>query len=242
MNRKLLLLIVALASLALPLGHVAAEAEGPAAPPVGETLTGVLTVVSGDPMDMGAPGAAPIERFFLTTGSGATVELQIDPAARTFDLYRLNGQQVTVSAAATAAPATAGSTPVVAVRAVVAANPSAPAPSTAVLGNTKWLTIACKFPDVAAEPEPLSYFQNMYAATYPGLDHYWREASYGAVDLGGSRAVGWYALPRPRSYYMVDANYVYLDRIFTDCAAQADPDVYFPDYYGIQFFLNDSMG
>ena len=79
---------------------------------------------------------------------------------------------------------------------------------------------------------------------YPGLDHYWNEVSDGNIpDLRGSRVVGWYNLPRSRSYYF------YIDehgdeefeseRAIEDCTAVADADVFFPDFDGINLVFNN---
>ncbi|MDQ6653917.1 MAG: hypothetical protein M3Y84_14395 [Acidobacteriota bacterium] len=75
--------------------------------------------------------------------------------------------------------------------------------------------------------------------TAPGMDHYWRETSYGNINLSGSVVVGWYNLPRERSYY-VYGNPLRFDfnRAEADAETVADPDVYFPDFYGINFVFN----
>jgi hypothetical protein len=38
-------------------------------------------------------------------------------------------------------------------------------------GSQAWISILCNFSDSASEPRVLSYFQNMYADSYPGLGH-----------------------------------------------------------------------
>lgn len=116
------------------------------------------------------------------------------------------------------------------------------APAAPILGNVKWLTIACKFADVADEPEPMSFFQSMYAATYPGLDHYWREVSNDHINLAGSQAIGWYTLPRNMNGYLFPNGYPDYDLLMRDCYAAADADVYFPDYGGLMSVFNSSVG
>ncbi len=206
------------------------------------TRTGTLSIIAGDPRFRAASGAAPIERFFLTATDGATVELLIEPAARTLAMYRLSGQRVIVSGAATAAPAAEGQAAAFSVESIQPAEPLSAAVTPAVSGNTKWLTIACKFADVAEEPRPLAYFSQMYSAAYPGFDHYWREASYGNINLVGSTAVGWYTMPHPLSYYVIDDDTLKWDELLADCAALADPVVNFPDYKGINLAFNAEMG
>jgi M6 family metalloprotease-like protein len=112
--------------------------------------------------------------------------------------------------------------------------------SVATIGNQRWISILCKFSDVPAEPNPLSYFQNMYSSARPGLDHYWRELSYNRVNLQGSTAVGWFTLPQPRSYYV--GSTTNLDQLANDCIAVADPVVFFPNYQGINLMFNDRLG
>ena len=56
--------------------------------------------------------------------------------------------------------------------------------------------------DVPAEPEAAPYFKRLLGNAYPGLDHYWREVSYGAISLAGSIVTGWHDLPHPQSDYL----------------------------------------
>ena len=115
----------------------------------------------------------------------------------------------------------------------------------AVLGNTRWVTIACKFSDIATEQKPLSFFQGQYGTSPGQLGHYWNEVSYGKVSLTGSTAVGWLALPHPRSHYVTtdaqgeeDAD---LDALFDDCTAAADSLVNFSGVQGINMMFNGDL-
>ena len=113
-----------------------------------------------------------------------------------------------------------------------------------VTGSQPWVTLLCKFKDYPGEPKPPSYFQNMYASIYPGLDHYWKEQSYNLANVLGSMAVGhWYTLPNNRSYYVYDMNgdglpELDITRASNDCTGVADPDVYYPTYVGINMMFN----
>jgi len=82
----------------------------------------------------------------------------------------------------------------------------------------------------------------MYGATYPGLDHYWREASYNNINLVGSTAVGWYTLPHPVSYYVIDDETLKWNELLADCATMAEPVVNFADYMGINLAFNAELG
>jgi M6 family metalloprotease-like protein len=109
-------------------------------------------------------------------------------------------------------------------------------------GNQPWLTVMCKFPDDPDEPRPLAYFKDMYANSYPWLDHYWRELSNNHINLSGSYAAGWYTLPHLESYYTIDDDGDGTpDRLFNlarDCATLADPDNNYTQYKGINLMFN----
>lgn len=112
---------------------------------------------------------------------------------------------------------------------------------------TAWISLLCKYSDFAEEPKTLAYFQNMYASSFPGMDHYWLEASSQQYTVAGSGAVGWLTLPQPRSYYVYDSNGdsfpdLDLNRVFQDCTAAADPSVDFTAYTGINIMLNADSG
>ena len=112
-----------------------------------------------------------------------------------------------------------------------------------VTGSQAWVTILCRFADATdVTPYPVSHFEKLMGSSYPGLDHYWREVSYGNISLTGSVVVGWYNLPRPRSYYLYtdeDGGEDFeLERAVEDCTAVADADVFFPDFDGINLVFN----
>ena len=60
--------------------------------------------------------------------------------------------------------------------------------------------------------------------------------------------MGWYNLPRPRSYYVYDQDGDGEDlkdvngkRLMEDCIAAADADVFFPDFWGINLMFNGDI-
>ncbi len=55
-----------------------------------------------------------------------------------------------------------------------------------------------------------------------GLDAYWREASYNAINLTGSQVFGWYTLPQPRSFYVVGGHQD-MAKTRQDCTAPPTP-------------------
>jgi hypothetical protein len=127
---------------------------------------------------------------------------------------------------------------------------SVPAPSAApaaVTGTQRWLSILCKFADVSDEPRSPDYFRDSYGAAYPRLGHYWSELSFGQFTVSGD-VVGWYVLPEPRAYYLVDANgdgapdALHAGRALTDCTTAAAADVRFSEYDGLSLNFNAATG
>jgi hypothetical protein len=122
------------------------------------------------------------------------------------------------------------------------ANPSAP--EALVSGSQKWVSILCRFGDSpTVMPRDKPWFQTlMLGAAAPSLDHFWREVSFGTVNLTGSVVVGWYTLPHPRAYYVYGSP-LQLDtqRAAEDCTGVADATVYFPDFVGINMMFNEDL-
>jgi hypothetical protein len=235
------LLIGLLLALGLPVWWAAAQGGGLASE---GAITGTLNIIFGDPQDR---TGEPTEDYYLAQPSGTYIQLQLtDVAISRADLYALNGKPVIVtgrppeSDPSTAAP---GEPSVLTVTTIQAVEQRA-ALVTAVTGNTKWITIACKFPDQPdVDPKyTVDYFQEMYRNTKPGLNHYWREQSYDTINLNGSRAVGWYTMPKPYSDYFILSGTFSLTKIFKDCTLAAEAEVYFPDYFGINIVIgNDDL-
>jgi hypothetical protein len=120
------------------------------------------------------------------------------------------------------------------------------ASGTEASGSYPYVSLMCAFSDVGLPPEGLPYFQNMYANTFPGLDHYWRAQSYGMVDVVGSAAAGWFTLPHTQGYYeglISGSNYsTMLSALYDDCTAAASGSVNLGDYVGINLMFNDTFG
>ncbi|KAB2967855.1 MAG: hypothetical protein F9K18_03720 [Thermoanaerobaculia bacterium] len=124
-------------------------------------------------------------------------------------------------------------------------------------GSQPWISLLCKFANVAAEPKPLSYFTQMFANSPGRLDHYWRELSYNIIDVVGSGAYGWVVLPSDHTVYVptpgsgcLDGdpnNDADLDLLFTDCTGVADPFIDFSmggtatGYAGINLMFNGDL-
>jgi hypothetical protein len=113
-------------------------------------------------------------------------------------------------------------------------------------GSYPYVSLMCRFPDISLPPEGLSYFQNMYSNVFPGLDHYWRAQSYGMVDVVGSNAAGWFAMPHNRSHYtdmISGSNYsTMLSALYADCTGAASGSVNLGDYVGTNLMFNETFG
>ena len=213
-----------------------------------ESVTGWLTVLWGDGQ-LGANISKQI--YFITDDNGTSTRLDLDGQLlqSAGGLMALNGKRVVVTGQRVRTFAQGVSTEVLQVQSVrldVPAGAAAPSAAQAVTGPQPWVSILCKFADVITETKPLTYFQNMYSSSYPGLDHYWREVSYNMINVVGSGAYGWYTLPYTRSHYVYDMDgdgQVEFDftRATNDCTAAGDPYVYYPNYVGINLMFNAEL-
>lgn len=216
-------------------------------------LTGWFSVIWGDPPPDSAEPAP--KRFVLTDEAGRSTELVLSDAIRRSrgGILQWNGRHVEV----TLAPreerwsGTDEATPrAAAIRTLPVGDRKADFDR--LSGSQPWVSILCKFSDIGSEPKNLSYFQGMYANSPGGLDHYWREVSYGTIDIAGSTAVNWVTLPHPQTYYIptpgsgcFESNPANLTALFNDCTAAADPWVDFANggspFQGINLMFNADL-
>src|SRR6516165_9530037 len=64
-------------------------------------------------------------------------------------------------------------------------------------GPTPWALILCRFSNVPALNLPTSFFSDFISETGAGkggMFDYWRDISYGSIDLTGSIVRGWYTM------------------------------------------------
>jgi len=128
------------------------------------------------------------------------------------------------------------------------ATPAAPAPRVffeptrvAPTGAQPFAMILCKFAGAGETWLEVSEVEKLLLGE-AGVDAYWREASYGRINLAGSRVVGWYALPQDAAAYRTaDGADMDLYRLAADCTAAADADIHFPDYFGIGLAFNQDV-
>lgn len=212
-----------------------------------EIEQGVLLLRWGDarPAGLGQPVLPPRFKAWLEAGPGTRHRLDIAQATRAAgDLYALANRRVAVSHVV----AKGGGRQVidaivptdrVSHPAPVAGDDGRPRLSAPVHGSTRWITLMCRFADVATEPKSRDFFQSQYGSAPGQLGHYWSRVSRGAIDLAGSQAHGWYALPRPRSAYT--GTQADLSLLFADCTAAADAEVDFTGVIGVNLMFNGEL-
>ena len=202
------------------------------------TLKGRISIVNGDPP---AGSDIPPQRLvLLTTDAGEVVELSLKPGQP----EPVTGQRVEVvgKILVTASPQQQGGPPrtIVGVDALQILDESLILSPT-VSGSVPWVNVLCRFSDSTGEPpHPAAWFDPLFSNTYPGLDHYWRQISYNAVNIVGTATYGWYTLPNPRSFY-VPNNTANLGQLAVDCTAAANADVFFPNYQGINLMFDQVL-
>jgi M6 family metalloprotease-like protein len=207
----------------------------------GATHSGIITVVFGDP----PPNSSqPAKIVFSLETARESVELLISDRVleAAGGIAALVGARVEVTAEPPAtADALSLSRPLIAQR-IVRLFPDA-AGQELVSGAHPWVTVLCNFSDSAADtPKSVAYYQSMMANSNPGLDHYWRELSYGVANIDGSTVVGPFVLPNPRSFYHnPTTGAANLNELANDCAQAGDATVFYPTYDGVNFVFNQNL-
>ena len=215
-------------------------------------LAGTLHLVWGDPRARSGP---PRLNAYVVDHTGRATQVVL-PAAELSDFGRLrsyDGHRVVLNGSMTeASDATLG--PVFRAASIMPAEFVNAAQGTTQMGNKKYLTILCKFPDHVAAADT-AYGMTAYqrwigegqvSRTYPSINHYWYQQSYGQVNFDNSHAVGWYVMPHDRLYYLGthgtgDTTVANLSDLLMDCTGLADPDVNFPDYLGVVVQFNQKL-
>ncbi len=239
MRRFLSAVVLLPLALALPPG--AARAQETAA------ITGTFHVIWRDAAS--AARADDEEVHVVVDDRGRATELRIDPARLRAlgGALALNGRRVTAAGRLAApgrdAAAETGerTLDVSSLRALEAAAVDGD-PLPAVSGSSPYVTILCRFGDFpATDSRPLATYERWMASTFPGADHYWREASEERVNLAGSVVVGWYVLPQPHAYYFPEGKISH-GRLVSDCLGLADAEVDFSRFVGVNMQFNRDLG
>ena len=207
------------------------------------TLTGIFSIVWGD----SAPDSntEPTMDYWLTDTQGNMTKILLDEelAHPHGGVLALDGQRVTFSGEMI--QSAAGDLPQLRAQSLLQREAvNRPDPFDA----EPWISVACKFSDVAAEPKTIAYIGDMYRFEYPGLGDYFDRQGGDYMSIGGSTAVGWVTLPHPKAYY-TDSNgeFKYLEA-GDDCFQTAEPliidiigEVPTQDW-GFQYLFNDYIG
>jgi hypothetical protein len=110
-------------------------------------------------------------------------------------------------------------------------------PAHALSGKSPLVVVLCKFPDQTAEPHDTAYYQDMFSesgAGKTGVFDFWRDVSYGNLDLNGTVVKGWYTADKTAAEFNTAAR----DRQIDMCASKADPDVDFTKFAGVVVLTN----
>jgi hypothetical protein len=205
---------------------------------VQRSLTGWLTVVWGDGGIENRE--SPELLFYLTTEDRQ--QLLIHPTQAALDqaggIHVIDRQRVSVEGFSRA-----GATTEIEVSQIRLLNDRGNGTARAsVSGSQKYVNILCRYKDSSMTPHHISWFNTLFGNAYPGLDHYWREASFNKINLIGTTTVGWFNLPKNQSDYMDSGGNLNLGQAAEDCTAVADASVFFPDFVGINLMFNETVG
>lgn len=226
------MLLVVFMLVAVALIGLAPAAQGQGQPAI--TISGWVTVTWSDTTTQ--PESAGFSAA-LGSPNGNRWTLLLDAGLSSNSLLNVNGQYVTVSGTVT--PGNVDPTLTVqTIRparldgAILAAQPATT--------TGRWIALLCAFADLP-DGEPLGVYQTMMGDAFPGMGDFWREVSYGKVNISGSTAAGWFRLPEPRAaYFPNDQPRIDQERARKDCIAAADSQVDFSQFVGVNLIFNGS--
>jgi M6 family metalloprotease-like protein len=209
------------------------------------TATGILTAIWGDPHP--SSSATPALRWSLTDDRGQVVDVTIsdDVLRRAGSTTALNLRRVRVRGVTERRPDRRSGRPSL-LRAtglrVEEESPTGRLHAPPQVGNRPYAVLLCRFADLPATPRPPSFFEALMGDDYPNMGHFYRQASGGRLDLAGSRAFGWFTLPRAHGeYFDSDSGVLLIYRLADDCIAAAASLVDFTAFSGIILQLNGQL-
>src|SRR4051794_32678866 len=114
----------------------------------------------------------------------------------------------------------------------------------AISGTHPLVVVLCKFPDKTDEPQPVSFFQNMFSeagAGQRGAFDYWKEVSFNKLDLTGTIVKGWYTVDLTLAQWQAkEGSGGDRPGLIDACAKKADPDVDFSQFAGVVVVTNQA--
>ena len=218
-------------------GFSAAEAPPAAA---GDTaVEGTFAMTWGDPAP-DLPQMSHQQFFWLFADDGARTDFIVDDATATSgELLRLQGKRVRVQLADSIS--SDGLDHAITIEAVDGIQND----GISLAGSRRFISILCRFGDSPGiTPHTVPWFDALFSNTEPGLDHYWRQASYQQINIEGSQVTGWYNLPNPKAFY-INANTAIppnFTALLNDCTAAADAGVDFSQVEGLNLMFNENIG
>ena len=193
------------------------------------SVRGRLVAMAGDPRT--PEDGRPIQRYVVASRRGS-VRLSVD-AAHEPGLLAQVGRRVQV--VGTQQPG--GSVAVLAARVVGHRR----APTEAVTGSQKWVSLLCRFAGTPSVPHPKSWYDGLVGGSSSLISDYFEETSYGTIDLAGGTVMAWVDMPHNRSFYGAPAN-ADLTQMAQDCATASNTaGLNFNDYMGIDMHFNENM-
>jgi M6 family metalloprotease-like protein len=189
-----------------------------------------------------APGL-PAEAYFLVDEAGRATRLMVDAqlAARLLPLDRTRVRAEVEAPPQAAGAADAGAERRMLARDVRALEPDAAARTAAAQPSYDFVTVLCRFADDPATPFTVPQVEVVYGDAYPGMRQYYAELSWNPDIMSGGRVVGWYQLPHSRGYYITGTTTMSYGLLAQDCAAAAQHDVDFRDYFSINVQVNGAL-
>jgi M6 family metalloprotease-like protein len=113
-----------------------------------------------------------------------------------------------------------------------------PSSAAAISGKQPLAVVLCKFTDKTDEPHPVSFYQDMFSETgagKQGVFDYWKDVSYGKLDLTGTVVKGWYTVPKT----LAEWNAMNANAKIDLCASQAT-GVDFNKFAGVVVLTNQT--
>ncbi|MGI8550780.1 MAG: hypothetical protein ACR2PL_08340 [Dehalococcoidia bacterium] len=105
------------------------------------------------------------------------------------------------------------------------------------------LNLLCQFPGDTTVQSAVQDVQNFFRSSFAGVDGFFREQSFGAINLIGTQTKGWYTLPK--SLATDQASSGALNQLAEDCAgaAQAQDSTIRPSNFTMtNFWFGESVG
>ena len=193
------------------------------------SVRGRLVAMAGDPRT--PEDGRPIQRYVVASRHGS-VQLSVD-AAHEAGLLAQVGRRVQIVGTARQD----GSVSILASRVVEQRR----APTEAVTGSQKWVSLLCRFAGTTTVPHPKSWYDGLVGGSSSLISDYFEETSYGTIDLAGGTVMAWVDMPHNRSYYGAPAN-ADLTQMAKDCATASNTaGLDFDDYMGIDMHFNENM-